>query len=122
MMMMTTTTMTMMIPPVHMLGRAAVFLSDITLACATHAHSIWFRQSACCGHTLEAVCWTWMCVKRHLCYAELHSFVWESTDDVVQCVYIKDACFLVWGCTQQMPVVCLHRLQMERGIPHTQDF
>ena len=38
-----------------------------------------------------------MYVKSHLCFAELHCFVCESTDDIVQCVYIKDACFLAWG-------------------------
>ena len=72
-----------------MLGRAAVFLSDLTLTFAICAHSKWFMQFVYRSQTLEAVCLAWMCVKRHLCFVELHSFVWESTDDIVQCVYIK---------------------------------
>ena len=40
-------------------------------------------------------------VTRRLCFAELHSFVCESTDDIVQYVYIKHACFLVWGFPSQ---------------------
>ena len=55
------------------------------MVCVNLSDNVYSMQSVYCGHTLESL----------LHFAELHSFVWESIDDIVQCVYIKHASFLV---------------------------
>ena len=65
-----------------------------------------------------------MHVKRHPPFVKLHSFVRERTEEIEWCVYIKMhvSCCVVVHLTNACGLPCvLHKLQMERGIPHTQE-
>ena len=63
-----------------------------------------------------------VCKKVYVCLC-LHCFVWKSTDDIVQCLCTKDACFLVWDAlNKSRGLQCVHKVTVRmRNILHTQD-